>query len=95
MNAQKENHINKKIIIDGKFQEEIRIATIDEKDNLIALEQSSSLRPSLKGYIFTGYISNIEPSLNAVFIECPDGYNGFLPFKELDEKYINFQSTFI
>ncbi|UAT42692.1 Rne/Rng family ribonuclease [Anaplasmataceae bacterium AB001_6] len=94
INKKKSDIIKKvRIIVDAEFKEESRIAKLDTDGQLIALEQSSSLNPSLKGYIFTGYISNVEPSLNAAFVECPDGRNGFLSFKELDERYINLRKN--
>lgn len=76
----------KRILINSKSSEETRIATLDN-GKLIDLDIESIDREQKKANIYKGYISRIEPSLNAVFVSYGEEKNGFLPFKEISEYY--------
>ncbi|BCD90089.1 ribonuclease E [Francisella halioticida] len=76
----------KKILINSKSSEETRIATLDN-GKLIDLDIENVDREQKKANIYKGYISRIEPSLNAIFVNYGEEKNGFLPFKEVSEYY--------
>ncbi|AEI36003.1 Ribonuclease E [Francisella salina] len=77
----------KKILINSKSSEETRIATLDN-GKLIDLDIENVDREQKKANIYKGYISRIEPSLNAIFVNYGEDKNGFLPFKEVSEYYL-------
>ncbi|ABU61233.1 Rne/Rng family ribonuclease [Francisella tularensis] len=77
----------KRILINSKSGEETRIATLDN-GKLIDLDIESVDREQKKANIYKGYISRIEPSLNAIFVNYGEEKNGFLPFKEVSEYYL-------
>ncbi|QLE78549.1 Rne/Rng family ribonuclease [Francisella sp. Scap27] len=77
----------KKILINSKSNEETRIATLDN-GKLIDLDIENVDREQKKANIYKGYISRIEPSLNAIFVNYGEEKNGFLPFKEVSEYYL-------
>lgn len=76
-----------KILINSRWPEELRIATIEQK-NLIDLEIDNMSNERLKGNIYNGKILKIETSLNAVFVDYGENRNGFLPFKEIHQGYL-------
>ncbi|ALB01867.1 ribonuclease E [Francisella persica ATCC VR-331] len=77
----------KRILINSKSGEETRIATLDN-GKLIDLDIENIDREQKKANIYKGYISRIEPSLNAIFVNYGEEKNGFLPFKEVSEYYL-------
>ena len=77
----------KKILINSNSSEETRIATLDN-GKLIDLDIENVDREQKKANIYKGYISRIEPSLNAIFVNYGEEKNGFLPFKEVSEYYL-------
>ena len=77
----------KKILINSKSSEETRIATLNN-GKLIDLNIENINREQKKANIYKGYISRIEPSLNAIFVNYGEEKNGFLPFKEVSEYYL-------
>jgi len=77
----------KKILINSNSSEETRIATLDN-GKLIDLDIENVDREQKKANVYKGYISRIEPSLNAIFVNYGEEKNGFLPFKEVSEFYL-------
>ena len=77
----------KKILINSKSSEETRIATLDN-GKLIDLDIENIDREQKKANVYKGYISRVEPSLNAVFVNYGENKNGFLPFKEISDFYL-------
>ena len=75
------------ILINTRWQEELRIATIAQ-NKLIDLEIDYSNNDRLKGNIYNAKILKIETSLNAVFVDYGENRNGFLPFKEINSDYL-------
>ena len=80
----------KRILINAKQEEEIRVAIIDGQ-NLLDLNLEIPSLSQRRGNIYKGTVSRVEPSLNAVFLDYGSERNGFLPFKEIDNAY--FKST--
>jgi ribonuclease E len=91
------------IAINSINQDEIRVARI-QKNKIIDLDVENKLTIRNKGNVYTGIITGIEPSLDAVFVEYNDNKKksvkvrqGFLPFKEVNPIYYdnNAQETSI
>ena len=79
--------MSKKILIDGSFPNQHRVALVNSQNKLEDLEyESSSIKP-IKGNIYLAKISRIEPGLQAAFIDYGSGKNGFLPFSEIHPGY--------
>ncbi len=74
--------MSKKIIINANIAEEIRIAIINN-GKLLDLDIETQGRIKLKGNIYKGIISNIEDSLEAVFVDFGEEKQGFLPMSEI------------
>ncbi|MCP5370069.1 MAG: Rne/Rng family ribonuclease [Rickettsiaceae bacterium] len=79
--------MSKKIIIDASFPEETRVALLDKNNNIENIEISSSNRKHLKGNIYLGKITRVEPSLQAAFVDYGNEKAGFLPFSEIHPDY--------
>jgi ribonuclease E len=75
-----------KMLINASDPEEFRVAIVEDgKLEEFALEVAS--REQLKGNIYKGIISNIEPSLQAAFIHYGAERQGFLPISEIHPEY--------
>lgn len=79
-----------KLLIDGAIQEEIRIALVDQNEEL---KEYSTIETSLKknhpllGNIYLGIIEKIEPSINVAFVRFSNTATGFLPFSDIHPDY--------
>jgi len=76
----------KKILINSRAYEEIRIAII-EKDYLINLYIESKKKSKKKGNIYKAVVSHVEPSLDAIFVDYGEKINGFLSIKEIAKHF--------
>jgi len=77
-----------KMLINATQLEEIRVALI--RDNLlIDLDIECPAQVKNKGNIYKAYITRIEPSLGAVFVDYGSKRQGFLPFKEIAPEYLS------
>jgi ribonuclease E len=75
-----------KMLINASDSEEFRVAIVEDgRLEEFALEVAS--REQLKGNIYKGIISNIEPSLQAAFIHYGAERQGFLPISEIHPEY--------
>ena len=80
-----------KMLINASDPEEFRVAIVEDgKLEEFALEVAS--REQLKGNIYKGIISNIEPSLQAAFIQYGAERQGFLPISEIHPEYFQQES---
>ncbi len=78
----------KRMLINATQKEELRIALVNGQ-KLYDLNIENTKYKQKKLNIYKGKITRIEPSLEAVFIEYGSKKNGFLPIKEISEKYLN------
>ncbi len=78
----------KRMLINATQKEELRIALVDGQ-KLYDLNIENTKHKKKKLNIYKGKITRIEPSLEAVFIDYGSKKNGFLPIKEISEKYLN------
>lgn len=75
-----------KMLINASDPEEFRVAIVaDGRLEEFALEVAS--KEQLKGNIYKGVISNIEPSLQAAFVHYGPERQGFLPISEVHPEY--------
>lgn len=79
----------KRILINTNELNETRLAVL-ENDFLSNLEIENKKLSSKKGNIYKGFITKIEPSLDAVFVNYGENKEGFLPFKEIIKDYTQF-----
>ncbi len=77
----------KRILLNTKQPEERRLAIVED-GMLTGLESEISGQENLKGNIYKGVVSQVEPSLEAAFVDFGEDKNGFLPFKEIHPRYL-------
>ena len=77
----------KKMLINALHPEEIRVAVV--KDGVLEqLYIQSALKEQIRGNIYKGRISRIEPSLNAVFVDYVRDKHGLLPLNDINWRFI-------
>jgi ribonuclease E len=76
----------KKMLINAQDPEESRMAIVE--DGILAeLIVETPLAAPTRGNIYKAKIVNIEPSLQAVFVDYGESRHGFLPFSEIHPSY--------
>jgi ribonuclease E len=78
--------MTKRLLIDATHELETRVATIID-DIIDHYDFVSSAKRQLKGNIYLGKITRIEPSLQAAFVEYGGNKQGFLSFSEIHPDY--------
>lgn len=78
--------MKKEILINVAQQEECRIAFV-ENGRLEELYVERSNQDNLVGNIYKGKIVNLEPSIQAVFVDFGVGKNGFLHISDVEPSY--------
>ena len=78
----------KKMLIDDTQPEETRVVIVDG-NKVEDVEFESTAKKQIKGNIFTGRITRIEPSLQAAFVDYGGNRHGFLAFGEIHPDYYN------
>src|SRR5512136_959186 len=76
----------KKMLINAAEPEERRMAIVEE-GILSELIIETSLQELSRGNIYKAIIVNIEPSLQATFVDYGEARHGFLPFSEIHPQY--------
>jgi ribonuclease E len=79
-----------KMLINAVDPEEYRIAILKGRE-LDEFYIATSTREEIKGNIYKGTVSRIEPSLQAAFINYGADKNGFLPMGEIHPEYFSSQ----
>ncbi len=77
------------ILVNADQPEEIRVALVED-GRLEAFDVETVVREHTKGNIYKGRLVNIEPSLQAVFVDIGLSRNGYLPFKEIHPEYYGY-----
>jgi ribonuclease E len=72
----------KKILVNASYPEEVRVAVVEE-GVLTDFSIETSAKENIKGNIYKGIITQIEPSFQAAFVDYGAGKNGFLPSDEI------------
>ena len=84
----------KRMLFNATYAEELRVAAV-EGQKLINFDIETSSKEQRRGNIYKGFITRVEPSLEACFVDYGTE-NRVLPFKEIDYRYlpeINGQKT--
>ncbi len=76
----------RKMLINAADPEEFRVAILEE-GVLTDFALEASQRESTKGNIYKGVVANIEPSLQAAFVNYGGARHGFLPLSEVHPDY--------
>ena len=79
--------MTKKMLIDGANDEEIRLAIINEEQQLEDYDHEITAHASLKGNVYLAKVTRVEPSLQAAFIDYGNERHGFLSFSEIHPDY--------
>ncbi|WPX97187.1 Rne/Rng family ribonuclease [Candidatus Bandiella euplotis] len=79
--------MSKKILIDAFYPEETKFILLDSDGKLEEFDYQNSYKKSIKGNIYLGKVSRIEPSLQAAFVEYGNEKKGFLPLEMIHPKY--------
>ncbi len=75
-----------KLLINAVDLEEYRVAILKDGE-LEEFYIQTSTKEEIKGNIYKGKVSRIEPSLQAAFIDYGTGKNGFIPIGEIHPEY--------
>ena len=75
-----------KLLIDGSQIDQTKVALVSDT-GLEDFEFESTTQKNLKGNIYLGKVSRIEPSLQAAFVDIGSDKNGFLAFGEIHPNY--------
>ncbi len=78
--------MKKEMLINSSQQEECRIAIIED-GRLEELYVERASQDNLVGNIYKGKIVNLEPSIQAVFVDFGVGRNGFLHISDVEPRY--------
>jgi ribonuclease E len=78
--------MKKKILINAVHPEEKRVAIV-EGDTLVDFYVEVASKEHLKGNIYKGIISRIEPAIQAVFVDFGSRKDGFLQIREVMSRY--------
>lgn len=78
----------KTMLIDAAHSEDLRIAIL-ENGRLEDFEAETAGKQQLKGNIYIGHVSRVEPSLQAAFITYGGNRNGFLAFGEVHPQFFS------
>ncbi|MFM7680424.1 MAG: Rne/Rng family ribonuclease [Candidatus Fonsibacter sp.] len=78
--------MSKELLIDASHPEETRIAIKSDR-GIEEYEYENIHRKNLKGNIYLGQVSRIEPSLQAAFVDFGNERHGFLAFNDIQSDY--------
>ncbi len=78
--------INKKIIIDGLYKDDITVV-LSKNDNIDEFRHQNSTQNFIQGNIYLGKIEKIEPALQAAFVNYGNGKSGFIKLIDIHPKY--------
>jgi len=78
----------KKILVDGVYPDETRIAIV-ENGRLEDFDYNTASKKTIKGCIYLAKVTRVEPSLQAAFIDYGNDKHGFISFAEIHPDYYN------
>jgi len=82
----------KRILINALHPEEKRVAIV-EGDTLIDFYVEVASKEHLKGNIYKGIITSIEPGLQAAFVDFGQKKHGFMQLREVNPEYFKKSET--
>lgn len=77
----------KRMLIDAAHTEETRVVILDG-NKIDDFEIETQGKQQLKGNIYIGHVSRVEPSLQAAFITYGGKLHGFLAFGEAHPQFL-------
>ncbi len=80
--------MTKRILVDGVHLDEVRVAVVND-DRLEEFDFENIGKKQIKGNIYLGKVTRVEPSLQAAFVEYGGNRQGFLPFSEIHYGYFH------
>ena len=83
--------MEKRILIDASHKKQTRVA-ITNDNRVDGYEFEDSDKKQLKGNIYLGRISRVEPSLQAAFVNFGRDRHGFLAFNDIQSDYYQIPS---
>ncbi|MBF0153533.1 MAG: ribonuclease E/G [Magnetococcales bacterium] len=78
--------MNKRMLVDATHPEEIRVGIVQDQ-RLIDLDIETSTKEQIKGNIYLGRVTRVEPALQAAFVDFNGGRQGFLSVNDIHPKY--------
>ncbi len=75
-----------RMLIDASHEEETRVVIADD-EQVLEFDFVTAAKEQIKGNIYLGKITRVEPSLQAAFVEYGGGKQGFLSFSEIHPDY--------
>jgi ribonuclease E len=79
--------MKKKILINATYPEEKRVAIV-EGETLVDFYVEATGKEHLKGNIYKGIVTRIEPGLQAAFVDFGHTKHGFLQMREIKADYL-------
>ncbi len=79
--------MTRSMLIDAVEPDETRVVITDEHGDVDHFDFVTKAKSQIKGNIFLGKITRVEPSLQAAFVEYGSEKQGFLPFSEIHPDY--------
>lgn len=79
--------MSKTMLIDASHKEETRVCVVNEEKEIETFDFETETKKIIKGNIYLGIISRVEPALQAAFVDYGENRNGFLPFSEIHDAY--------
>jgi len=76
-----------RIFIDASTHDEIRVGVVNKRQELAEYFFEDACAEQVKGSIFLGIVTRVEPSLQAAFVDYGAERNGFLSFREVHPDY--------
>src|ERR1700753_2993089 len=76
----------RRMLIDATHSEETRVVVLNG-NRLEEFDFESSTKKQIKGNIYLAKITQVEPSLQAAFVEYGGNRHGFLAFSEIHPDY--------
>ena len=83
---------NRQIVINVAAPEESRIALLED-GKLEAFDIEALSYVQTRGNIYKGKIQNVEPSLQAAFVDIGLSRNAYLPFDEIHPEYYGYEDN--
>nr|CRH05668.1 Ribonuclease E [Candidatus Magnetococcus massalia] len=78
--------MSKRMLVDATHPEEVRVAIVQDQ-RLIDLDIETCTKEQIKGNIYIGRVTRVEPSLQAAFVDYGGPRQGFLSVNDINSKY--------
>jgi ribonuclease E len=76
------------MLVNAVHKEQMRMATIDEKNKLIEFNIQMAVREPITGNIYKGKVLKVERGLQAAFVDYGGVKDGFLPLRDVSPGYL-------